>query len=696
MKRKTGLFFTCKIGGLAAETFDVAEFHLNEELCALFTLTLTLVSPRNDIDLDQQLLQQASLTINVDNEEQRTITGVVASAERGDSGFRRTFYYLTIRPEMWAMTLNQDSRIYQLQSVPDILRALLQKNNVQSNCIQLQDTHQTREYVTQKRESDFDFFHRLSSEEGIMYWFDNKGLCYSDTHLGMLVATSLTYNPHPKSAIQGDIIHSLRFGAHMHPEQAIHKDRNYHRPSYALKQQASTRSGGHYSVFESYGRFQQDAEAAPLVRYRMEQLQANAQMGTAYSNCIKLMPGRIFTIIEHPVESMNDRWQIVAIDHHGKMPEALEEEDNGGGTTLTNQFTFVPGRNDWRPAYRYRPQADGDEVATVVGPSGEEIYVNEDGCIRVYFHWDRYNNADEKAPCWIRVAQGWNGNGFGMMAIPRVGQEVIVSYLNGDIDRPIVTGCTYNGKNRPPYPLPGNKTKMVLRSKTYKGGGYNELSFEDATDNEQVYIRAQKNQLNTVNNDETTQIGHDRSETVGNDEVVNVNHDRKNITGHDETWEVGNDRRTTITHDDYLVVTRNQKIEINKDYIANIGNHRKEQVTANYQIDTGGNYTHRVVGESLHDASKKLQQKSPQILHDASEKIVLRGPAGKITLDAKGITLEGNIFLKGLVAATMGAAPSFSGAPSQSPEEGKPFDDMCSMQPDGSCPLDDCPCEKEK
>lgn len=694
MTRKTGLFFNCKVSGFTEDTFDVAEFHLYEKLSELFTLKLTLVSKQSDIDLDQQLLQTASLTIKVNDTEQRTISGVVASAERGDSGFRRTFYYLTIRPEMWIMSLNQDSRIYQQQSVPDILHSLLQQNNVQSKCTQLQDAHAPREYVTQKRESAYDFFKRLSAEEGIAYWFDDKGLCYSDSHLGMLVATTLTYNPHPQSAIQGDIVHSVRFGAHMRPEQTTQKDRNYHRPSYALKHQASAKSGGKHSVFESYGRFQQDSEAEPFTRYRMEQLQSDSQLGIASSNCIKLMPGRIFIIAEHPVESMNDRWQIVSVDHHGKMPESLEEEDNGEGTTLTNQFMFIPGRNDWRPDYRYKPLADGDEVATVVGPAGEEIYVNEDGCIRVYFHWDRYGKADEKASCWVRVSQAWNGNGFGVMAIPRIGQEVIVSYLNGDIDRPIVTGCTYNGKNHPPYALPSNKTKMVLRSKTYKGGGYNELSFEDATDNEQVYLRAQKNQLITVNNDETIQIGHDRTESVGNDEIVSITHDRKSNTGHDETWSIGHDRRTTVTQDDYLVINRNQKIEISKDYISNIGNHRKEQVTANYQIDTGGNHMHRVVGESLHDASKKLQHKSPQIALDASEKIVLRGPAGKITLDAKGITLEGNIFLKGSVAAMPGAAPSFSGATQASPEEGKPFDDLCSIQPDGNCPLDDCPCDK--
>ncbi|MBS9426507.1 type VI secretion system tip protein TssI/VgrG, partial [Photorhabdus caribbeanensis] len=190
----------------------------------------------------------------------------------------------------------------------------------------------------------------------------------------------------------------------------------------------------------------------------------------------------------HPIEAMNDRWQVISVTHHGWQPVA--SNDGGEGTTLTNEVAFIPGRQDWRPPYRYKPLADGDEVATVVGPGSEEIYVNEHGAIRIHFHWNRYDKADDNASCWVRVAQGWNGNGFGFMAIPRVGQEVIVSYLNGDIDRPIVTGCTYNGLNRPPLNLPLEKTRTTFKTRTLGGQGFNELRFEDARGSEEVFIHA--------------------------------------------------------------------------------------------------------------------------------------------------------------------------------------------------------------
>ena len=166
---------------------------------------------------------------------------------------------------------------------------------------------------------------------------------------------------------------------------------------------------------------------------------------------------------------MNNIWQVVHIVHKGTLPQSLEDESDNNAATLTNEFSFVPGKNDWRPKFTHKPLADGDEVATVVGPAGEEIYVNEDGAVKVAFHWNRYDQLNENASCWVRVAQNWNGDGYGFLATPRIGQEVIISYLNGDIDRPIITGTTYNGKNRPPIDLPRHKTQMTIKYKKHKG-----------------------------------------------------------------------------------------------------------------------------------------------------------------------------------------------------------------------------------
>jgi type VI secretion system secreted protein VgrG len=441
MMKTTGLYFLCQIGDLPDDAFEVAEFTLNEGLSSLFTLSLTVVSQRSDIDTDMQLLQKGSFTVKFEDEIQRTVTGVIESIEMGNSNRHLTYYYVTVRPHLWVLTLDQDSRIYHQRAVPELLKELLQQKGVVGQSRFL-DAHQPREYVTMKRESSYAFFSRLAAEEGIAYWFTSEGLYYSDSHLSMTAGLDLVYNPDAKSVSQLNVISQLRFGSRACPGKTLHKDRNHGNPDYALKHQAVPEQGGMsgYTVFESYGRFQKDNVAKPFLRYRIEQLNTDSKSGIAHSNCIKLMPGKIFKLTKHPVEALNDRWQIVTATHHGVQPIAMMEESSAQGTTFTNQVTFIPGRNDWRPPYHYKPQADGDEVATVVGPKGEEIYVNEDGAVRVHFHWNRYDVANDTASCWVRVAQGWNGNGFGFLATPRIGQEVIISYLNGDIDRPIVTG----------------------------------------------------------------------------------------------------------------------------------------------------------------------------------------------------------------------------------------------------------------
>lgn len=662
--RRTGLYFSCKIGDLPSETFDVAEFTLNEGLSQLFILTLKVVSKRDDFNLDAQLLQKASLTVTVNDDEQRTISGLVAGIERGDSGFRRTFYTLTIRPEAWVMTLNQDSRIYHQLTVPRILKQLLQDNHVQANCTLIKENHLQREYVTQKRESSAHFFDRLAAEEGFVYWFDEQGMCYSDSLYGMLVDATVTYNPHPQSAIQGDIISQLRFGSYMRPREATHKDRNYQNPNSQLSHRVLSKQqgvpGSPHSVFDSYGRFQLDSEASPMVRYRAEQLSSDSKKGIATSNCIKLMPGRMFDLIEHPVEQMNDRWQVVTAIHHGLMPEALEEEDSGGGTTLVNEITFISARDEWRAPYHYKPLADGDEIAEVVGPVGEEIYVDECGAVKVHFHWNRYDKPDEKASCWVRVAQGWNGSGYGFLATPRIGQEVIVSYLNGDIDRPIITGCTYNAVNRTPLKLPAEKTRTTFKTKTHKGEGFNELRFEDDAGREEIYIHAQRDQL--------IEIKHDKTQKVENDESHTVMNNRSHYVGKDESLHIVKDR--------YIQIDNNQFETIEKDLITKINNNWEEKIHATHTQKVGEDKVCDIEGKYTTNAVEGIHSHTKTHTLQASEQVMIKGKAGTITINSSGITLTGIVTIKGelnVMPGMPGSLSSLSGAAN----EGQPTAEDC-------------------
>ncbi|MEW2740809.1 type VI secretion system tip protein TssI/VgrG [Providencia rettgeri] len=537
----TGLVFTCTIGGLPENTFQVTRFDLQEGLSQLFSLSIQAVSPLPEIDFQTVLGAASSLTVKRDGKILRTVQGILAGAEQGNTDGVKTWYHFVIRPEMWVMTLKQDSRIFQNMTVPNILETLLSESHIKfDKQFYHPEEHLKREYITQKRETMYEFWCRLAAEEGITFWFEEgPQLFYSDRHLGMKAGISLTYNPQSETDITDSTATTWRYAEQLCSDIRVDKDYNQLRPSYPLSHQVTGEIHQQHEVFESYGRFQEDAQGQPFNQIRYEQSQNQRQVGTATTNCIELAPGRIFTLSNHPSGRMNTTWQVISVSHYGVQP--LADNSGGEGTQLSNQLSFVPSTQEWRPAYRYKPTADGDELATVVGPPGEEIYTNAQGAVTVYFHWDRRGKPDHSASCWVRVAHGWNGDGFGFMSIPRVGQEVIISYLNNDIDKPIITGCTYNGRNRPPIDLPKHKTRTTFRTKTHKGDGFNELRFEDEAGQEEIYVHAQKNLAINVLNSRGERINYDRTTSIGhNDELVVASNRTVTVEGNQAHKTTGN------------------------------------------------------------------------------------------------------------------------------------------------------------
>ncbi|HCR4072256.1 type VI secretion system tip protein VgrG [Proteus mirabilis] len=554
---QSGLVFTCQIGGLPEETFQVTQFDLQEGISQLFTLSIQAVSPLPEIDFNDVLGMASSLTVKRDGHILRTVQGILAAAEQGNTDGVKTWYQFVIRPEMWVMTLKQDSRIFQDTTVPHILETLLNESHIKyDKQLYHPEEHLQRAYTTQKRETMYDFWCRLAAEEGINFWFEEgPQLFYSDRHLGMRAGISLTYNPQSDTDITDSTATTWRYVEQLCSDIRVDKDYNQLRPSYPLSHQVTGEVHQQHEIFESYGRFEEDAQGQPFNQIRYEQSQNQRQVGSATTNCIELAPGRIFTLSNHPSARMNTTWQVISISHHGVQP--LADNSGGEGTQLSNQLSFVPSTQEWRPPYRFKPTADGDELATVVGPPGEEIYTNEQGAVTVYFHWDRRGKPDHSASCWVRVAQGWNGDGFGFMAIPRVGQEVIISYLNNDIDKPIITGCTYNGRNRSPIDLPKHKTRTTFRTKTHKGDGFNELRFEDKNGDEEIYLHAQKNLainvLNSrgerINYDRTTSIGHDDELVVANNRTVTVEGNQAHKTTGNFQNKIEGDQHISISGD---------------------------------------------------------------------------------------------------------------------------------------------------
>lgn len=292
-------------------------------------------------------------------------------------------------------------------------------------------------------------------------------------------------------------------------------------------------------------------------------------------------------------------------------------------------------------------------MATVVGPKGEEIYCDEWGRVKVSFPWDRESENNEFSSCWVRVSQGWAGGSWGSMAIPRIGQDVIIQYVNGDPDQPMITGRTYCGNQLPPYDLPEHKTRMTIKSQTHKGDGFNELRFEDELGRQEVFIHAERDQNNVVKHDETTQIGNDRCERVARDEHIDIGHDRHEDVGNDQRLNVGKDHHCQIGQDDVLEIGRHRVLNVAQDRTEQVGNNRYDKTTANHSIEIGGHLEQHVAGHVELRAGQAIRQGTQVLELQASESLTIRAPGATLRLDGSGLTIDAiAINIKGPVAQT--------------------------------------------
>ncbi|HCN1208106.1 TPA: type VI secretion system tip protein VgrG, partial [Escherichia coli] len=370
----------------------------------------------------------------------------------------------------------------------------------------------------------------MAAEEGIFFYEEHaqkstdQSLVLCDTVRYLPESFEIPWNPNTRTEVSTLCISQFRYSAQIRPSSVVTKDYTFKRPGWAGR---FDQEGQHqdyqrtqYEVYDYPGRFK-GAHGQNFARWQMDGWRNNAEVARGTSRSPEIWPGRRIVLTGHPQANLNREWQVVASELHGEQPQAVPGR-SGSGTSLNNHFAVIPADRTWRPQPLLKPLVDGPQSAVVTGPAGEEIFCDEHGRVRVKFNWDRYNPSNQDSSCWIRVAQAWAGTGFGNLAIPRVGQEVIVDFLNGDPDQPIIMGRTYHQENRTPGSLPGTKTQMTIRSKTYMGSGFNELKFDDATGKEQVYIHAQKDMDTEVLNDRTTTVKHDHRETVKNDQTVTI------------------------------------------------------------------------------------------------------------------------------------------------------------------------------
>ncbi|MBY7875605.1 type VI secretion system tip protein VgrG, partial [Vibrio fluvialis] len=436
-----------------------------------------------------------------------------------------------------------------------ILSILLQEMGINDYAFALTRDCAQREFCVQYRETDLDFLHRLAAEEGLVYSFIHEEgkhtLIFSDASDSLpKLGEPIPYNTLAGGMIESPYISALSVHTQSEVSQTALQDYSFKKPAYSFAQQAVGTEMAYqqpdYEHFDAPGRYKDDVSGKAFSQIRLDYLRRNAHTATGKSNQPLLCPGVKFDLQEHLDDTLNRDWLVVSVTSQGTQPQALEEAGGSGATTYANQFSLIPAHRTWRATPQAKPQVDGPMIATVVGPEGEEIFCDEHGRVKLHFPWDRYSNGDEHSSCWVRVSQGWAGSQYGMIAIPRIGHEVIVSFLNGDPDQPIVTGRTYHATNTAPYALPDNKTKTVLRTETHQGQGYNELSFEDQAGSEQIYLHAQKDFDGLIENDHTSVIKHDKHLTVENDRFTQIKNNQ-HLT-------VGGESRESVTGNRTLMV----------------------------------------------------------------------------------------------------------------------------------------------
>ncbi|TNI01298.1 type VI secretion system tip protein TssI/VgrG [Aeromonas hydrophila] len=615
MADSTGLQFTVKVGALPESTFVVAEFALEEALNRPFNLRLELASAQPDLDFGAVLDQPCELLVWYNGELQRRVCGVVSDFVQGDSGFRRTRYQLMVQPALWRLSLRQNARIFQAQKPDEILSILLQEHGITDYAFALKNEHAKREYCVQYRETDLDFVNRLAAEEGMFYFHEFEAgkhrIVFADDAAALTAGPELFFNLGNRSLEQGPYVRQFHYREAVRPSDVELKDYSFKTPAYGLSHKKQGAELEHqrdtYQHFDFPGRYKEDPSGKAFAQHRLDALRNDAVAGSGKSNGAALLPGQSFSLTEHPNGSLNTDWQIVHIRHTGEQPQALEEEGGSGPTVYHNEFGVVKARTTWRarigsPEAPHKPMVDGPQIAMVVGPEGEEIYCDEHGRVKLQFPWDRYGSANDQSSCWVRVSQGWAGGQYGMMAIPRIGHEVIVSFLEGDPDQPIVTGRTFHATNRPPYELPANKTRTVLRTETHQGEGFNELRFEDQAGQEEIYIHGQKD-LNVL---------------IENDAVWHIKHDQHT--------DIDNERVTRIKANDHLTVEGEKRDQIKADYSLTVDASLHQKLGQSLLVEAGQE-VHIKVGDKL--------------VLEAGSEITLKGGGSFVKVDPSSIKLVG-------------------------------------------------------
>jgi type VI secretion system secreted protein VgrG len=580
---------------LGPDALLLRQFSGTETVSRLFSYRLTLLSENHRIAFTDIIGRNVTLSIILNSGEQRFINGIVASFSQSTSGTERietgTFsqYTAIIVPWPWLLTRTSDIRIFQELSVPDIIEKIFHEKGFSDFSLRLHGQYERKVYCVQYRETDFNFVSRLMEEEGIFYFFEHA----SGKHTLVLADSTAEHPPCPEQEtaryhrIEGgitpdeDVINTLEVRQEIRVGKFSLNDYNFETPATKLTVEAVSRvdlGPGEREIYDYPAEYEKRPQGDRLANIFMESEEAQITSISGSSSCRAFRTGYRIELQEYFREDMNDKSYVLTEVSHTATSN-VTGMSNEAASTYSNSFSCIPHETPFRPQrMTAKPIVKGVQTAAVVGPSGEEIYTDKYGRVKVQFHWDREGKYNENSSCWIRVRQSSAGPSWGSIYVPRIGQEVIVEFIEGDPDRPIITGCVYNGSNSPPFSLPGGGMVMGWKSNsTPGGGGYNEMTLNDTKGKEKITIHGQYDMNTTVEHDQTIKIKTGKR-TMNIDAGTNTT----TVKGTDSLTVQAGSRTVTVTGGDYSATSTDGAVKI-------LGNGKGVNITGNAKgVEIGG------------------------------------------------------------------------------------------------------------
>jgi type VI secretion system secreted protein VgrG len=642
----------------------------SEQLGRLFEYRVQLLSEKNDIKIADVLGKNMSIIVDLPSGEERLFNGIVTRfCSTGWQGDFST-YEAIIHPWLWLLTRTANCRIFQEKTVLDIVKEVC-NDSVYAGMAELDvghltGTYEVLNYCVQYRETDFNFVCRLLEHEGIYFFFTHHG----EKHTMVLADSYSAHSDIPDYAavkfrsddnrekIGKESVHFWSAGGEIQASNYVLNDFDFERAAASTsgslmvkKNMPAAYSQPAYEQFDYPGGYNKAASGTAIAGARIEAIHGQCEQIRAQTSARGLFPGGVFGLIEHPREDQNRKYLVTSARYEILGNDYQTNDGASGDQTFQCELTAVGKEHNYRPErITPKPFVQGPQTAMVVGKAGEEIWTDKYGRIKVQFHWDREGKDDEKSSCWVRVAQSWSGKRWGTMFIPRIGMEVVVEFLEGDPDRPLVTGCVYNSDTMPPYDLPANQTRSTMKSNSSKGGdGFNEIRFEDKKDSEEIFVQAEKDYNRVVKNNDTLKVGFEKKDK--GDQTIEIKNDQKIEVGNDQTTHVIANQINNIDKEQTTHVKENQVNNVDKDQTTHVMMNQKLDVDMDQKIKIGKSSTMeatvsielKVGASSIKIEPAKITIKSPQILIQADATAEFKAGAKMEINGGAMLTIEGGL-----------------------------------------------------